>query len=60
MSHGSITRVTLNPAVRFAGDLRPTREEIVSLHHAAHDECYIAKSVKSEVLCEPLFEAGMV
>ena len=60
MAQGSITRVTLRPAVRFIGDLIPTRDQIVALHHAAHDECYIAKSVKSEVLCEPQFEADLV
>lgn len=44
--------VTLRPAVRFAGRV-PSAEEHARLHHAAHDECFIANSVKTEVRCEP-------
>ena len=51
----AVTRVTLRPEVTFSGDKRPTRADIEHLHHTAHDECYIANSVKSEVLCEPIF-----
>jgi organic hydroperoxide reductase OsmC/OhrA len=38
--------------VRFAGK-PPTPEEHEQLHHRAHEECFIANSVKSEVRCEP-------
>lgn len=51
----AMTVVTLRPSVQFSGDARPTREEIDALHHAAHDACFIASSVKSEVRCEPAF-----
>ena len=51
----AMTRVTLRPEVTFSGDRRPTRADIEHLHHTAHDECYIANSVKTEVLCEPVF-----
>ena len=51
----AVTRVTLRPEVTFSGDKRPTRADIEHLHHTAHDECYIANSVKTEVLCEPVF-----
>ena len=51
----AVTRVTLRPEVTFSGDKRPTRADIENLHHTAHDECYIANSVKTEVLCEPVF-----
>lgn len=60
MTDGMISRVTLRPAVEFSGDLHPSCQDIVALHHAAHDECYIAKSVKSEVLCEPVFPDALV
>ncbi len=36
---------------------RPTRagpDEFKQLHHRAHDACFIANSVKSEVRCEPV------
>jgi organic hydroperoxide reductase OsmC/OhrA len=49
----AITRVTLRPAVAFSGDKLPTRDEIESLHHQAHQECFIASSVKTDVRCEP-------
>jgi organic hydroperoxide reductase OsmC/OhrA len=51
----AVTRVTLRPEVVFSGERLPTRAEIEQLHHIAHDECYIANSVKSEVVCEPVF-----
>ena len=51
----AVTRVTLRPEVVFSGERLPTRAEIEHLHHTAHDECYIANSVKTEVLCEPVF-----
>ena len=50
----AITRVTLRPAVTFVGDLLPTGSEIAELHDGAHEECYIANSVKTEVSVEPV------
>lgn len=47
--------VTLRPQVEFSGAPLPSREQIEALHHQAHEECYIANSVKSEVRCEPVF-----
>ena len=48
-----MTRVTLRPAVTFSGAKQPTAEELDALHHKAHEECYIANSVKTEVVVEP-------
>lgn len=45
-----VSKVTLNPAIVFAGDKRPTPEQLDHLHHLAHEECYIANSVKCEVV----------
>ena len=50
----AMTLVTLHPQVDFAGPRRPDAAEIERLHHAAHDECYIANSVKTTVRCEPI------
>lgn len=47
-----MTRVLMRPQVRFSGT-RPSPEEFDKMHHEAHEECYIALSVKSEVVCEP-------
>ena len=47
--------VTLRPAVVFSGERLPEQAQIENMHHAAHEACYIANSVKSEVRCEPVF-----
>jgi organic hydroperoxide reductase OsmC/OhrA len=49
----AMVEVTLRPAVRFGGERHPTGAEIEALHHAAHEECYIARSVRTNVRCEP-------
>lgn len=49
----SIARVTLRPAVRFSGERAPAPEELRELHRQAHEECFIARSVRCEVVCEP-------
>lgn len=49
----AITRVTLRPRTRFAGTRVPTAHELEGLHHEAHEECFLANSVRTEVLCEP-------
>ncbi len=49
-----ISRVTLKPKTVFAGDKQPGAEQLQQMHHKAHEECFIANSVKSEVLVEPV------
>jgi organic hydroperoxide reductase OsmC/OhrA len=49
----AMTRVTLRPVVTFYGEKRPSAAEHEALHHEAHEECYIASSVKTEMRCEP-------
>lgn len=44
-----VAEVVLKPRVEFAGDRRPSREELSELHHRSHDECFIANSVKTAV-----------
>jgi organic hydroperoxide reductase OsmC/OhrA len=44
-----VSTVTLRPRVLWSG----TRAEELALHHAAHEECFIANSVKTDVRCEP-------
>jgi organic hydroperoxide reductase OsmC/OhrA len=45
-----ISKITLNPIVAFAGAKRPSAEELDALHHHAHEECYIANSVRAEIV----------
>lgn len=49
----AITKVTLRPLVTFSGAAVPDRAALDALHHAAHAECFIAHSVRSEVVIEP-------
>ena len=48
-----VSKVTLRPSTAFAGDKQPTAAELADLHHHAHEECFIANSVLSEVVIEP-------
>ncbi len=54
----AMTVVTLRPKVEFSGDRLPTREEVEQMHRRAHEECFIANSVKTEVRCEPVHGTG--
>jgi organic hydroperoxide reductase OsmC/OhrA len=47
-----VSKVMLAPAITFAGEKRPSAEQLDGLHHLAHEECYIANSVKSEVVVQ--------
>ena len=47
-----VTKTTLRPVIRFDGDKRPNESELAALHHEAHDICYIANSVKTEIVVE--------
>lgn len=49
----AMTAVTLRPKVKFSGT-PPTFEQLEELHHKAHEECFIATSVKTDVRCEPV------
>jgi organic hydroperoxide reductase OsmC/OhrA len=48
----AMTRVTLRPRVEFAAEKRPSDADIADLHHRAHEACFIANSVNSEVTIE--------
>ena len=44
-----ISEVTLHPKILFSGPKTPDQPEIAALHHEAHEECFIANSVKTDV-----------
>lgn len=44
-----VSAVTLNPRIVYGGDKRPSREEEAKLHHLAHEQCFIANSVKTAI-----------
>jgi organic hydroperoxide reductase OsmC/OhrA len=45
-----ISRITLDPQIEWFGDTQPGPEDLRTMHHAAHELCYIANSIKSEVV----------
>ena len=45
-----ISKITLEPVIEWTGEMLPTSQEIAELHHHAHEGCYIANSIKSEVV----------
>ena len=46
----AMTRITLHPEIVFSGERRPSAQELAQIHHAAHDKCYIANSLKTEII----------
>lgn len=48
----AITKVTIRPQVTFSGK-PPSAAEFAALHASAHRQCFIANSVRSEVVIEP-------
>jgi organic hydroperoxide reductase OsmC/OhrA len=50
----AMTVVTLRPDIVFAGERLPLRAELDAMHHEAHELCYIANSVTTDVRCEPV------
>ena len=48
-----VSTVTLAPRIAYSGDKLPTPDDEARLHHAAHEQCFIANSVKTDVLVRP-------
>jgi organic hydroperoxide reductase OsmC/OhrA len=48
----AITRVVLRPTIAFGGDSAPSPEQLDKLHRQAHEHCFIANSVRAEVVVE--------
>ena len=44
-----VSRITLDPQIEWIGD-PPSDEQLVDLHHRAHEHCYIANSIRSEIV----------
>lgn len=47
-----VSSVRLRPRIVYGGDRLPTPEEVAHLHHMAHEECFIANSIRTEVAVE--------
>ena len=49
----AVTVFTLRPAAAFSGARLPSEADLRDMHREAHERCFIANSVKTEVRCEP-------
>jgi organic hydroperoxide reductase OsmC/OhrA len=50
----AVTEVTLRPHVVFDPSHAATRMQVDALHHAAHEHCFLANSVKTQIAIEPV------
>lgn len=47
-----ISQIILRPQILWGGEKYPSPHEVNHLHHLAHDQCFIASSIKTEVRVE--------
>lgn len=48
----AIVRIVLHPVIAFGGDRRPAATDLAGLPREAHARCYIANSLRAEVVVE--------
>ena len=48
----AIDQITLRPRIEFSGTKMPNAEQLAALHHSAHEECFIANTLKCEITVE--------
>lgn len=56
LSKVALTSVTLRPKVIFSGSKQMTESAFQSLHHEAHESCFLASSVKTEIRVQGTWE----
>jgi organic hydroperoxide reductase OsmC/OhrA len=49
----AVTRIVLRPEIAFAGPA-PAADALEKLHEQAHERCFIANSLKTEIIVEPV------
>ncbi|HPQ97192.1 MAG: OsmC family protein [Thiothrix sp.] len=53
-----ITKVVLRPLVAFAADRQPSEPDFMKIMNSAHRQCFIANSIKAELIIEPRMEVA--
>ena len=48
-----VAEVTLQPKILFSGAKMPSAAELERMHEEAHEECFIANSVKTKITISP-------
>ena len=51
----AVTRVVLRPRIVWAAGITVPETEMMTLHHDAHEGCFIANSVTTDVHVEPVW-----
>ena len=51
----AVTRVVLRPRIVWAAGITVPETEMMALHHDAHEGCFIANSVTTDVHVEPVW-----
>jgi organic hydroperoxide reductase OsmC/OhrA len=44
-----VSSIRLDPKIAYSGDKLPSPADVEHLHHLAHEQCFIANSIKTEV-----------
>lgn len=44
-----VSAITLHPQISYGGEKRPSATEVERLHRMAHEQCFIANSIKTAV-----------
>ena len=47
-----VSTVVLTPRITYGGAAQPAEAQVDLLHHAAHDQCFIANSVKTTIVVQ--------
>jgi organic hydroperoxide reductase OsmC/OhrA len=50
----AMTLVTLRPNIEWSAEHQPTHSQVFEMHQQAHEQCFIASSVKTQVLVQPV------
>ncbi|MCM2679021.1 OsmC family protein [Echinimonas agarilytica] len=48
----AMTQLTLRPKIEFVGESQPSLEQLQTMHHQAHEQCFIANSVTTQIVTE--------
>jgi organic hydroperoxide reductase OsmC/OhrA len=50
--HPWISKITLRPVIVYSAGAAPDAQQLQQLHHQAHEQCFIANSIKTEVVVD--------
>jgi organic hydroperoxide reductase OsmC/OhrA len=53
-----VSSITLNPQIVYSGEKRPAAADVERLHHMAHEQCFIANSIRTEVVVKGASHQG--